>query len=99
MPAPGTVPGISTEYLKELISVAHSFNKLVMTSIGTSQEGSDIDTIKRIAFNAKVAGADIHHIGDSGYNGGSTPENIMAYSIAIRGTRHTYHRIAQSIKR
>lgn len=99
MPAPGTVPGISVEYLGELIAYAHSFNKLVMTSIGTSQEGSDTETIKRIAYNAKMAGADIHHIGDSGYNGGSLPENIMAYSIVIRGIRHTYHRMAQSIRR
>ena len=27
------------------------------------------------------------------------PENIMAYSIAVRGVRHTYHRMADSINR
>ena len=46
-----------------------------------------------------MAGTDIHHIGDSGYVGMALPENIMAYSVAIRGIRHTYRRIAQSIRR
>ena len=26
-------------------------------------------------------------------------ENIMAYSIAVRGIRHTYHRMAISVER
>lgn len=99
IPAPGTIPGITVELAHELISYIHSFNKLAMTAIGTSQEGSDTDTIKRIALNCKMAGADIHHIGDSGYVGMALPENIMAYSIAIRGVRHTYRKIGQSINR
>ncbi|MBO4918988.1 MAG: haloacid dehalogenase-like hydrolase [Erysipelotrichaceae bacterium] len=99
IPAPGTIPGITTEYAHKLISFIHSMNRLAMTAIGTSQEGSDIDTIRQIALNCKMAGADIHHIGDSGYVGMALPENIMAYSIAIRGVRHTYHRMGQSINR
>ena len=46
-----------------------------------------------------MAGADIHHIGDTGYVGMALPENIMAYSITIRGVRHTYHRMASSPNR
>lgn len=99
MPAPGTVPGITTEYIRELVSYAHSLGKLTLTAIGTSQEGADVDTIKRIAIECKMTGTDIHHIGDSGYVGMALPENIMAYSIAIRGIRHTYHRMAQSLER
>ena len=38
-------------------------------------------------------------IGDTGYPGMALPENIMAYSVAIRGVRHTYHRMAASINR
>lgn len=94
MPAPGTVPGITTEYIRELVSYAHSLGKLTITAIGTSQEGADTDTIKRIALECKMTGTDIHHIGDSGYVGMALPENIMAYSVAIRGIRHTYHRMA-----
>lgn len=99
LPAPGTVPGITLNYVQSLIKYIHSKGKLAMTSIGTSQEGSDTNTIKSIALNSKMAGADIHHIGDTGYVGIALPENIMAYSIAIRGVRHTYHRMASSIKR
>jgi hypothetical protein len=46
-----------------------------------------------------MAGADIFHIGDAGYSGIALPENIMNYSIAIRGRRHTFRRMAASIKR
>lgn len=99
MPAPGTVPGITTEYIRGLVSYAHSLGRLTITSIGTSQEGADVETIKRIALECKMTGTDIHHIGDSGYVGMALPENIMAYGVAIRGIRHTYHRMAQSIVR
>ena len=99
LPAPGTVPGITMEYVRELVAFAHSLGKLTMTAIGTSQEGADTDTIKRIALMCKMTGTDIHHLGDAGYAGMSMPENITAYSVAIRGIRHTYHRMAASVNR
>lgn len=98
-PAPGTVPGLTTEYIRSLIALAHSKGVLAMTAIGTSQEGADVDTIRRIALACKMAGADIHHLGDAGYAGMSLPENIFAYSVAIRGIRHTYRRMASSLGR
>lgn len=99
LPAPGTVPGISMEYAAKLIKRAHEKGAFAMTTIGTSQEGADEDTIRQIALMCKMAGADIHHIGDSGYMGMALPENIMAYSVAIRGKRHTYRRMAISLLR
>ena len=99
LPAPGTVPGISMEYARELISYSHSLGCLTITAIGTSQEGADVTTIRQIALMCKMAGTDIHHLGDSGYGGMALPENIQAYSIAIRGIRHTYHRMAGSVNR
>jgi len=98
-PAPATVPGITVEYIRELVSYAHSLGALTITAIGTSQEGADIDTIRQIALMCKMTGTDIHHLGDAGYAGMSLPENIQAYSIAIRGVRHTYHRMVASIHR
>ena len=98
-PAPATVPGITVEYIRELVSYAPSLGALTITAIGTSQEGADIDTIRQIALMCKMTGTDIHHLGDAGYAGMSLPENIQAYSIAIRGVRHTYHRMAASIHR
>lgn len=98
-PAPGTVPGITVEYVRELIRYAHSLGALTITAVGTSQEGSDTATVRQIALLCKMAGTDIHHIGDSGYPGIAAPENITAYSVAIRGVRHTYHRMASSVNR
>jgi len=99
LPAPGTVPGISMEYVRDLISYAHSLGCLTITAIGTSQEGADVATIRQIALMCKMAGTDIHHLGDSGYGGMALPENIQAYSIAVRGIRHTYRRMAGSVNR
>jgi len=99
LPAPGTVPGMSQQRVAELIDVAHKQGVLAMTAIGTSQEGADVSTVRQIALMSKMAGADLHHIGDTGYLGLALPENILAYSIAIRGVRHTYSRMARSVNR
>lgn len=99
LPAPGTVPGITMEYVRSLVEYAHSLGCLTITAIGTSQEGADIATIRQIALMCKMTGTDIHHLGDAGYGGMSLPENIQAYSVAVRGIRHTYHRMAASINR
>lgn len=99
LPAPGTIPGMSQERVAALIDIAHAQGVLAMTAIGTSQEGADTATIRQIALMSKMAGADLHHIGDTGYMGMALPENILAYSIAIRGVRHTYTRIARSVYR
>ncbi len=99
LPAPGTVPGITMEAVRDLVSYAHSLGCLTITAIGTSQEGADTATIRQIALMCKMTGTDIHHLGDSGYGGMALPENIQAYSIAIRGIRHTYRRMAGSINR
>ncbi|MCE0826518.1 haloacid dehalogenase-like hydrolase [Buttiauxella sp. A2-C2_NF] len=99
LPAPGTVPGITLEYTQKLIDLAHQMGAMTMTAIGTSQEGADAETVRQIALMSKMAGTDLHHIGDTGYTGIAIPENIRTYSIAIRGVRHTYTRIARSVNR
>lgn len=99
LPAPGTVPGITMEYVRELVQYSHSLGCLTITAIGTSQEGADIATIRQIALMCKMTGTDIHHLGDAGYGGMALPENIQAYSIAVRGIRHTYRRMAGSVNR
>ncbi|MCM3766835.1 haloacid dehalogenase-like hydrolase [Neobacillus niacini] len=99
MPAPGTVPGITLATSEKFVRLVHSKGALAMLTIGTSQEGADEATIRQIALNSKMAGADIYHIGDTGFYGIAVPENIMTYSIAVRGRRHTYVRMASSVKR
>lgn len=99
LPAPGTIPGMSQEKVASLIAYTQQQGALAMTAIGTSQEGADVQTIRQIALMSKMAGADLHHIGDTGYLGLALPENIFAYGVAIRGVRHTYTRIARSVNR
>lgn len=99
MPAPGSVPGITMEYIRGLVSYAHELGKLTLTAIGTSQEGADTATIKQIALMCKMTGTDLHHLGDAGFFGMALPENILEYGKTIRGVRHTYRRMAFSIKR
>ncbi|MTI59382.1 MAG: haloacid dehalogenase-like hydrolase [Firmicutes bacterium] len=99
LPVPGSVPGISLEECKQAVGRIKQNGVLVMTTLGTSQEGVDKETIKKLALNSKMVGADIHHIGDAGMAGMALPENIMTYSITVRGIRHTYKRMALSIKR
>jgi hypothetical protein len=99
LPAPGTVPGCHEAQVREWVQYAHASGALTMTAIGTSQEGADVDTIRALALMAKMTGTDVHHLGDCGYFGITLPENITAYSMAIRGRRHTYRRMAQSLLR
>lgn len=99
LPAPGTVPGMTMDAVRALVERIHQRGAMAMTAIGTSQEGADVATIRQIALMCKMAGADLHHIGDSGYTGMALPENIFAYSVAIRGVRHTYSRMARSVNR
>ena len=97
LPAPGTFPGFSVERASELVNIIHEHGKLANLGYHTSQEGSDLDTIRRIAILAKMAGPDIYELGDSGFTESMVhPENIRTLSIAIRGVRHTYRRMAMS---
>lgn len=99
MPAIDTVQGLSEKEVADACRLIKEKGALSLTAIGTSQEGADVDTIREIALINKRAGADIQHIGDAGWSGVAIPENIMTLSIAIRGRRHTYFKMAQSIKR
>ena len=99
VPAVGTVPGFKEEDLVEIVKEVHKRNGLVLSAIGTSQESSDVSTIRDIAIRNKICGVDIQHIGDAGYGGVAPVENIFELSKAIRGVRHTVSVIARSINR
>ncbi|WDF82417.1 haloacid dehalogenase-like hydrolase [Lacticaseibacillus pabuli] len=99
VPAVGTVPGFTDDELKKIVDYAHAHGALVMSTIGTSQEGSGASFIENVAIRNKVAGVDIQHVGDAAW-GFQTPfENIYPLSRAIRGDRHTISRMARSINR
>ena len=99
VPAVGTVPGFTEAEMLEVVRLVHQKGGLVMSTIGTSQETSDADTVKQIAIRNKICGVDIQHIGDAGYGGLAIVENIYALSVAVRGIRHTASRMARSVNR
>lgn len=99
VPAVGTVPELDDAQLKEIVKLAHSKNALVMSTIGTSQEGSGASYIENIAIRNKIIGVDIQHIGDAAWGIQSPIDNIYALSKAIRGERHAIQRMARSINR
>ena len=99
IPAVGTVPGVSEEDARIVTRAVKKKGGMVISTIGTSQESADSETIRDISLCNKRVGVDIHHIGDGGYGRMPTPENILKMSITVRGKRHTYFRIAQSILR
>jgi len=96
LPTPGTAQGMNMTLASKLVQAANSSGIMTMSGIGSSQEGSDDSTIRNLAMNARMIGVDIHHLGDAGYvSGMPTPENIMTYSVAIKGKRHTYRKMAR----
>ena len=99
VPAVGTVPGFTEEALIDIVQFAHEHETLVLSAIGTSQEGSSKEVIEQIAIRNKICGVDIQHIGDAGYGGLADVNNIFALSVAIRGMRHTVARMASSVVR
>ncbi|MDD7761480.1 MAG: haloacid dehalogenase-like hydrolase [Ezakiella sp.] len=99
VPSVGTVPGVTDEDIREVVRLAHKKDTLVMATIGTSQESASRETIREIALRNKINGVDIHHIGDAGIGGVALAENIYELGVTIRGTRHTIHQMAASIKR
>ena len=90
---------MTVDVVREWVGLAHQSELLVLNVIATSQEGASVSTIEQLALLSKMTGADMHHIGDAGTIGIAVPENIRAWSMALRGRRHTWHRMAASVYR
>jgi len=96
LPAPGSRHGITVEMIRELVEFTHRYKPgtLAMTFLNSSVECADIETIRLIALLMKETGADIHAIGDGGFGGCSSPENIHQLSVTMKGRNYTYFRMA-----
>lgn len=99
IPTVGTVPGLSEIEASEAVREVKKVGGLVIHTIGTSQESSEEATIRAFGLSNKRVGGDIHHIGDAGYGRMPIPENIMQLGVTVRGKRHTYFRMASSVRR
>lgn len=98
-PGSGTAPGVTEDQAYKATKAVHKLGGLVIATIGTSQESADTGTIREFALSNKRIGADIHHIGDGGYGRMPDPENIMQLGLTIRGKRHQYFKMSQSLNR
>lgn len=96
LPAPGSRHGMTTEMIRELVEYIHRYKPgtLAMTFLNSSVECADSDTIRLIALKMKETGADIHAIGDGGFGGCTSPENIHQLSVSLKGKQYTYFRMA-----
>ena len=96
LPAPGSRHGISVDMIRELVEYIHSYKPgtLAMTFLNSSVECADPATIRLIALKMKETGADIHAIGDGGFSGCTSPENIHQLSVSLKGRHYTYFRMA-----
>lgn len=96
VPMPGCRPGINVEDMREIVTFVHTYqpSTLVMSFLDCSVEGADNQTIRQCTLWSKMTGADIHAIGDAGLSGMSSPEGIYTMSIALKGRRLTFRRLA-----
>ncbi len=94
VPIPGTVPGVTRELAIAATEALHDRGAIVLGTIGTSQEGARPTLARSLALTAKEVGVDAHHVGDTGYYGIGDPDLLHEYSIAVRGRRHTWRRMA-----
>lgn len=99
VPAVGTVPGINEQEVSAIVRKGKALGAITISTVGTSQESADTFTIREFGLSNKRIGVDIHHLGDGGYGRMPDPENLLALSLCIRGKRHTYFRMSQSIHR
>lgn len=54
------------------------------------------NVVRLIALKMKETGADVHAIGDGGFAGCTSPENIHQLSVSIKGRPYTYFRMAST---
>lgn len=96
LPAPGSRHGITVEMIRGLVEFVHRYKPgtLTMTFLNSSVECADTETIRLIALKMKETGADIHAIGDGGFSGCTSPENIHQLSVTLKGKHYTYFRMA-----
>ena len=96
LPMPGSAQGWMLEAVKTLIDDAHAAGGLVWLLVTGSVEGATKDVMHRLALEGKMLGADAYRLDEAGLGGMPKPENIIDFSLALRGERHTYRRMGAS---
>lgn len=99
VPAPAGCRGASEEKVTRALEAIQATGGLGITTLSSSQEGADEETVRQIALASKRCGADMYNFGDAGVAGMADPQALYAFSMAVRGRRHTWVRMAASLAR
>jgi hypothetical protein len=99
LPLPGSKQGWTLDAAARLVDCIHDGGGLAWSILTGSVEGSPREAIISLALQAKMLGFDVHRLDEAGLSGMPSPMNILNYSLAIRGERHTYRRMALSVNR
>lgn len=99
LPMPGSKQGWTIDLAGTLVDHTHAAGTLAWLFVTHSVEGAPQSVMSALALDAKHTGADAIRLDEAGPSGMPPPENIMAFSLALRGVRHTYRRMAASILR
>lgn len=99
IPAPASCRAASEEKVACALEAVQAVGGLGITTLSSSQEGADEDTVRQIALASKRCGADMYNFGDAGVAGMADPQALYAFSMAVRGRRHTWVRMAASLAR
>ncbi|MBX3086554.1 MAG: hypothetical protein KF716_33280 [Anaerolineae bacterium] len=94
LPMPGSKQGWTPEMAAALVNVVHDSGGLAWLFLTSSVEGASETTIAQLAIVAKQTGADAYRLDEAGLSGMADLDNIRAFSLAIRGRRHTFRRMA-----
>lgn len=96
VPAPSSCRGASEARVEQVLSVIRAAGGIAITTVSSSQEGADEATVREIALASKRCGADVYNFGDAGVAGMADPQAVYTLSMAVRGKRHTWVRMAAS---
>lgn len=99
LPMPGSKQGWQAEPTGRLVDDVHAGGGLAWMFVTGSVEGAQPEVMRSLALLAKQLGVDAVRLDEAGLSGMPEPENIHAFSLALRGKRHTYRRMAASILR
>lgn len=99
LPMPGTKQGWQPDHAAHLVERIQAKGGLACLFVTGSVEGAPPALMHSLALSAKQIGADMLRLDEAGLSGMPPPENILAFSLALRGARHTYRRMAASILR
>lgn len=99
LPMPGSKQGWQITQTSILIDAAHQYNALTWLFVTGSVEGAPPTLMHELALIGKQLGADAFRLDEAGLSGMPPAENVMAFSMALRGARHTYRRMSSSIRR